>query len=236
MDSLIADIGYSDHIYVMMFRVFVAATLSGLIGLEREIKNQPAGLRTHLLVGIGSSVMMMLSVFGFSDYIYEDSNVRFDPARIPSYVISGIGFLGAGTIIVRGAAVKGLTTAASIWVVAGIGLLAGNGMYDISMVTTVTVLISLWVLNMFENKMLRSKSARTLQVTVYLEKNVLSTLLSQLDKKAIKVRHIDVDKPSNKKNLVRYTLSIDKPNQETRIELIEELTEQEYVESIHYMG
>src|SRR5699024_5476791 len=86
-------------------RVLLALVLSGLIGFERELKNHSAGFRTHILVGVGACLMMVLSLHGFEDYIakyYDVANIRFDPSRIPAYVISGIGFLGAGTIIVYG--------------------------------------------------------------------------------------------------------------------------------------
>lgn len=93
------------------------------------MNNHSAGFRTHILVGVGSCLMMLMSLYGFSSLIDTYGNIRFDPARIPSYVISGIGFLGAGTIIVYGGTIRGLTTAASIWTVAGLGLVVGLGMY-----------------------------------------------------------------------------------------------------------
>ncbi|WP_243388363.1 MgtC/SapB family protein [Bacillus kexueae] len=132
---------------VMFLRLILAALLCGVIGIEREVKRHPAGFRTHLLVGVGACLMMLLSLFGFSQFLEENQHVQYDPARIPSYVISGIGFLGAGTILVKGATVKGLTTAASIWVVAGIGLVIGAGMYDLAAFSTAVVLLSLIFLN-----------------------------------------------------------------------------------------
>ncbi len=128
---------------VIVSRLFIALILSGLIGFEREINNHSAGFRTHILVGVGSCLMMILSIFGFIAFMEQYDNIRFDPARIPSYVISGIGFLGAGTIIVYGGTIKGLTTAASIWAVAGIGLVVGAGMYSVAIVTTLIILVSL---------------------------------------------------------------------------------------------
>jgi putative Mg2+ transporter-C (MgtC) family protein len=131
-------------------RLFVALLLAGIIGFEREWSNHSAGFRTHILVGVGSCLMMILSIYGFTDIIETYENVRFDPARIPSYVISGIGFLGAGTIIVYGGTIRGLTTAASIWAVAGVGLVVGAGMYGTATVVTIIILISLVVLNKTE--------------------------------------------------------------------------------------
>jgi len=145
----------------IIIRLFIAFLLSGIIGFEREWNNHSAGFRTHILVGVGACLMMLLSIFGFIEFIERYDNVRFDPARIPSYVISGIGFLGAGTIIVYGGTIRGLTTAASIWAVAGIGLVVGAGMYGPALVTTLIILLSLVVLNNFE-KLLPSQRKYTL--------------------------------------------------------------------------
>lgn len=141
---------FNQDMLVFIIRLFLAAILAGFVGLEREFKQHPAGLRTHLLVGVGSCLMMTLSIYGLEKYVAMHENVRFDPARIPSYVISGIGFLGAGTIIVHGRKVRGLTTAASIWVVAGIGLVVGAGMYFEAILVTLIVVLSLFLLNKIE--------------------------------------------------------------------------------------
>lgn len=138
---------------VITIRLLMAAGLSGLIGMERESKNQPAGLRTHLLVGTGACLMMILSVTGFDSFLNNSGGpLQFDPGRIPSYVISGIGFLGAGTIIVNRGSVKGLATAASIWVAAGLGLVIGIGMYYVAVLSTLIVLGTLYVLGKVEKK------------------------------------------------------------------------------------
>src|SRR5690606_15906316 len=105
----------------ILLRLGLAAALGGLIGFEREQAQHAAGLRTHIMVCLGSCLMMLLSIYGFSQFVYE-GNVRVDPARLAAAVITGIGFLGAGTILHTGKSVTGLTTAASIWVVSAIGL------------------------------------------------------------------------------------------------------------------
>lgn len=144
---------------IALQRLSVVVLLSGIVGFERETRNHPAGLRTHILVGLGSCLLMLLSLNGFEDFVSHHPNgiVNIDPGRIPSYVISGIGFLGAGTIIVHGdVSVRGLTTAASIWVVAGIGLVIGAGMYFEGIVATLIVIFTLFVLNKLE-KLIESK-------------------------------------------------------------------------------
>jgi putative Mg2+ transporter-C (MgtC) family protein len=133
-----------NELTIMLIRLLLAALLSGVIGIEREIKDQPAGLRTHILVGTTACMLMLLSLYGFEPYLKEHTQI--DYARIPAYVISGLGFLGAGTIIVNQGNVKGLTTAASIWTVAGIGLVVGAGMYELGVIVTVIVIVSLSVL------------------------------------------------------------------------------------------
>lgn len=156
----------TDEFLTMSLRIFIALTLSGLIGLERGLSNHSAGFRTHILVGIGSCLMMLLSLYGFEEFITQYDNVRFDPARIPSYVISGIGFLGAGTIIVNGMAIRGLTTAASIWTVAGLGLVVGAGMYSIAILTTAVILLSLIFLNNFENRFKKRRNSFALHILI----------------------------------------------------------------------
>jgi putative Mg2+ transporter-C (MgtC) family protein len=111
-----------------ILRLVVAAVLGGLVGLERERLEWAAGMRTHALVSLGSALFMVVSIFGFSD-ILDERHVVLDPSRVAAQVASGIGFIGAGTIILRREVVKGLTTAASIWAVAAVGLAVGGGMY-----------------------------------------------------------------------------------------------------------
>jgi putative Mg2+ transporter-C (MgtC) family protein len=112
----------------LFLRLAMAAVLGGLIGLERERLEWAAGMRTHALVSLGSALFMVVSIFGFSDILAEE-HVILDPSRVAAQVASGIGFIGAGTIIFRREIVKGLTTAASIWAVAAVGLAVGGGMY-----------------------------------------------------------------------------------------------------------
>lgn len=124
-------------------RLLVAAVLGVAIGIEREIHGHPAGMRTHLLVSLGSAIFTELSIYGFG----EPGAQGLDPSRIAAQIVSGIGFLGAGAILKEGATIKGLTTAASLWATAAIGLAAGAAQYGIGVAGTVIVIISLWPLN-----------------------------------------------------------------------------------------
>ena len=131
----------------MIVRLLLTLVLSGLIGLERQVHRRDAGLRTHILVALGSCLIMLTSLYVFD--IYKDQ-VTLDPVRIAAGVVTGIGFLGAGTIIREPDGVRGLTTAASLWVVAGIGLAVGVGFNRIAIYTTVLVLVVLHFLHYVE--------------------------------------------------------------------------------------
>jgi putative Mg2+ transporter-C (MgtC) family protein len=128
-----------------LLRLVVAAALGGAIGFERELREREAGLRTHMLVSVGSALFTIVSAYGFTSFIESGSSaVRTDPTRIAAQIVTGIGFLGAGAIIRMGVSVRGLTTAASLWVVAAIGMAAGAGYWSASLITTGLVLLFLW--------------------------------------------------------------------------------------------
>ena len=139
--------------YEFILRIFVAALLGGLIGLEREYRAKEAGFRTHFLVALGSAVFMIVSAYGFTDALTNDLQ-RWDLSRVAAQVVSGIGFIGAGTIIFRKSEnmVSGLTTAAGLWVTAAIGLACGGGMYILAFGSTVMVLLGLEAFNFFLHK------------------------------------------------------------------------------------
>ncbi|AUJ24431.1 MULTISPECIES: MgtC/SapB family protein [Virgibacillus] len=185
-----------DHFYVILTRLLIALCLSGLIGFERELKNHSAGFRTHILVGVGSCLMMLLSLFGFEFFLEHYENIRFDPARIPSYVISGIGFLGAGTIIVYGGTIRGLTTAASIWTVAGLGLVVGVGMYGAAVVTTAIILLSLIFLNNFERLFKKGKVSHVIQI-VTLPDLPVNEVVAVFDNHYVSIKKVEISKSDN---------------------------------------
>lgn len=135
----------------VIVRLILSALLSGFIGVERQLHRRAAGLRTHILVCVGSTLIMLTSVYIFD--IYKEI-APVDPARIAAGVITGIGFLGAGTIIRYGEEIRGLTTAASLWVVAAVGLAVGCGFYSAAIATTILVLMALLLLRRLENKIL----------------------------------------------------------------------------------
>ena len=129
-----------------ILRLFIAGILGSIIGLDREYRAKEAGYRTHFLVLLGSALIMIVSQHGFSE-ILDTPNVNLDPSRIASQVVTGIGFIGAGTIILHKQIVRGLTTAAGIWATSGIGLAIGAGMYTLGISATILTLIGLEVLS-----------------------------------------------------------------------------------------
>ena len=128
-------------------RLVIAALLGAAIGFEREIHGHPAGMRTHLLVSLGAAAFTVLSIMGFTLPPAPNGSIPIDPTRIAAQIVSGIGFLGAGAILKYGSSVRGLTTAASLWATAAVGMAAGAGAWLIALVTTVLVVLSLGPLN-----------------------------------------------------------------------------------------
>jgi putative Mg2+ transporter-C (MgtC) family protein len=131
----------------VLLRLAIAAGLGGAIGLERELRERQAGLRTHLIVCVGSALFALVSAYGYRDVVASGRVVE-DPTRIAAQIVSGIGFLGAGAILRQGLTIRGLTTAATLWLVAAIGLAAGSGYWSGAVIATAVVLLALWPLRL----------------------------------------------------------------------------------------
>jgi putative Mg2+ transporter-C (MgtC) family protein len=151
----------------LLLRLATAALLGSLIGLERQRLDKAAGLRTHMLVSVGSALVMIVSAYGF-DGVIQPGRVALDPSRVAAQVVSGIGFLGAGTIVVRKQSVHGLTTAASVWAVAAIGLAAGGALYLAALAGTTIMLVILAAIKPLEDRLIGyvHLERRTLRLTV----------------------------------------------------------------------
>ena len=138
-----------------LLRICLAAGLGATVGLERELREHEAGLRTHMLVSVGSALFTLVSAYGFSEFFAQTGPVvPVDPTRIAAQIVTGIGFLGAGAIIRQGMNVRGLTTAATLWAVAAIGLASGAGYYFGAVATTVVVLVALWPVKILAKQLL----------------------------------------------------------------------------------
>ena len=151
----------------VLIRLALAAFFGALIGLERERKDWTAGMRTHMMVCTGSCLIMLVSAFGFGDVLGRP-NVVLDPSRVAAQVVSGIGFIGAGTILfLKQGAIRGLTTAAGLWTVAAIGLATGGGMYFAAGASTVIALVILWAMQPLERLYDKRFKQRTLELTTH---------------------------------------------------------------------
>ena len=133
-----------------ILRLVLAAILGGLVGYERESHSKEAGFRTHILVALGSALIMMVSQYGFFEVI--QTNIKVDPSRIAAQVVSGVGFLGAGVIFKENGSIKGLSTAAGLWCVAALGLSIGCGLYTLAILATVLILIVFEILSRISKK------------------------------------------------------------------------------------
>lgn len=209
-------------------RLLLSLVLGGIIGFEREMNQHAAGFRTNILVCIGSSLIMLLSIYGFNAFV-DEPNVRMDPARLAAQVVSGIGFLGAGTIIRTGLSVKGLTTAATLWVMAAIGLAVGAGFYFPAILTCGLVFVSLQVLNKIELRYLVANKALSVEVTSSGGPETLSTISKQLIAEQVEIRNMnvaDAETPGPIEGAappLQMTITIVMPKKKPMSELVERL-------------
>lgn len=201
----------------IVFRLFLAIVLSGIIGFEREIHGRPAGLRTHVLVSVGAALVMLVSIDGFGG--------SGDPARLAAQVVSGIGFLGAGAIIRDGGDIKGITTAATLWICGMIGLACGNGYYVGAIATTVFVLLFILLLKPIESRI--NNKNKSIILTIDSEKAVLATIIKIFDEEGISIGNIAADYYERKeKKLLKLKISIERPlSQDKTNQLIVKISE-----------
>jgi putative Mg2+ transporter-C (MgtC) family protein len=169
-----------------MFKIGLSILVGGLIGFEREITKHPAGLKTHILVCMGSTIFMLISFFT-SDDTSSDTIINLDRTRIAAGVVTGIGFLGAGVIFKEGASVKGLTTAASIWVTAAVGLLIGVSLYEVAIFVSLLIVAILFLLSYFERKVFKYREPELLRINIRDRPNVQSKLESKLEREGLKI-------------------------------------------------
>ena len=186
-----------------ILRLFVAGMLGAVVGLDREYRAKEAGYRTHFLVALGSALIMIVSQYGFQDIIQEDG-VSLDPSRVAAQVVSGIGFIGAGTIIFQKQMVRGLTTAAGLWATAGIGLAVGAGLFWLGIAATALTLVGLEVLNFFFKSIgLRSVSANF----SVRDKEMVKTVIERLNAEGYRLVNYELSADAQSDNTT-YDVSI----------------------------
>lgn len=195
-------------ILIMVARLFVAALLGGIVGLERENKKRAAGLRTHILVSVGSALVMVTAAYVMQQY---HGIVNIDPTRMGAQVISGIGFLGAGTIIKQGASVKGLTTAASLWAVACVGLAVGAGNYIAAVVAVAIIYGALVLLEKFESRRIDQAQVNPeFMLKVVNVPGKLGEVASTIGSAGANITNIEVESDDEQYTLIRMTLHLPK--------------------------
>lgn len=202
--------------------------LGGLVGFERETHNRPAGLRTHMLVCVGSALLMMVSleVAGGSA-----GRGTADPGRIAAQVVSGIGFLGAGTIMREGLTIRGLTTAASLWVVAALGLAAGAGFYTAAAIATLVTIATLMIMGRFERWAFNRAAEHTLRLQVADRPGQLGKAASILGEHGVNIRSVDIT-PTEDGTVLDTLLLVTFPQGLKREELLERLASLEGIYSV----
>ena len=214
----------------ILLRLGLACFLGGIIGLERERNKQPAGLRTHILVCIGATLVMLCNIFIYDKY---KGVTNIDPARLGAQVISGIGFLGAGTIIKEGLSIRGLTTAASLWVVACLGIAIGVGFYTGAFITTGFILVILIFFSKFEY-LLNIKTSKSILIIKSVNKggqiNVLGDKLKEFE-----IIYSNVSVESAEDNLIAIRFYLTKSKDISNNKLMEELYKLEGIKYIQIL-
>ena len=195
----------------MIFRMLVSCLCGMIIGFERENRAKEAGIRTHCIVACASAMMMIISKYGFEDLIqaYSSADVRLDPSRMAQGIVTGVGFLGAGIIYVQRGMLKGVTTAAGIWAMCGIGMAIGAGQYFLGIAATVIVLIAQIVLHI-NSKLVMMYKGKTLKVYDVSEKGFQQHAIQRLNELHIIVT--DVSVVQNEENSYDYTFCCELPN------------------------
>ncbi|GCF95164.1 magnesium transporter MgtC [Enterococcus florum] len=212
----------------IMIRLFLSMVMGGVIGIEREYRNRPAGIRTHILVCMGATIIALVQTeIASASLRYAIANpelagvVRSDEARLIAQVVSGVGFLGAGTIIVTNRSITGLTTAASIWAGAGLGLAIGMGYYDIAIASFIGIMLALTVVK----KIIRVKAVRKLEIRFIHREETKEFISDYFESKQIEVENVDFNVDfRNDYRIYTNIYTIDLPRGLSYTEVIEDLS------------
>lgn len=248
MENILASLADGEEITIF-YRILAAVLLSFAIGLEREMTNKYAGLRTNILVCVGACVFTLLSIYGFPTYAAGDNvlvdhatGVR-DTARVAAQVVTGIGFIGGGTVLRHGATVLGITTAATLWMVASIGMACGTGMYALAITATIFTIIVLVSVRFFEKNIMVSstKNMKRLSVNITCKNEDSNNIYDFIVEKYPRLREVTKKLSKQNKEITKINVIIDinskKPIQNTyktfqKVEGVESISIQEFNEMI----
>jgi putative Mg2+ transporter-C (MgtC) family protein len=214
-------------------RLAAAAALTGAVGLERELRERAAGLRTHMLVGVGAALFTLVSAYAWDDFTFSrQGGTVFDPTRIAAQIVTGIGFLGAGAIIRQGLSIRGLTTAAGLWVAAAIGMAVGAGYWPAALIGTGVVLVGLGPLRWLEAEVVRRRrrEAGALEVDLRPEQP-LAPVLGLLEERRARVRRIHLEEEDDGREL---RVEVQLPPGASGRALVEELSGLDEVISVRW--
>jgi putative Mg2+ transporter-C (MgtC) family protein len=214
-------------------RLALAAVLGGAIGLERELREREAGLRTHLLVSVGAAVFTLVSAYGFADFRYGlRTGITLDPTRIAAQIVTGIGFLGAGAIIRQGLSVRGLTTAATLWVVAAIGLASGAGYYSVAVIGTAIVLFSLYPLRVLAYRAVVKLRPEEGRLLVSLPPGgSAAAVLAELERSGARIDSLQIDESQTERVVVA---EVKAPERLRGAELVDRMRDVEGVRRVEW--
>ena len=216
-----------------LVRIVVAIVLGFLIGLERELTNKYAGLRTHILVCLGACIFTIISIYGFPTFAEGDNvivnqatGVR-DTARVAAQIVTGIGFIGAGTVLRNGPMIIGLTTAATLWISASIGMACGVGMYDVAILATIISVAVLTLIRVFERRFLPSSNKRTkrFKVTICCDSSEVKTLQSYITNNVETVEGFSVKKLVENSDKSKISSTFELTNKSVMNDIYNKLTE-----------
>ncbi|HEU4492548.1 MAG TPA: MgtC/SapB family protein [Rubrobacteraceae bacterium] len=221
-------------------RLLITTALCGAIGFERETRDQTAGFRTHILLGLGAALFTLVSAYGFAPFTQaalesDGRGIQFDPTRIAAQIVTGIGFLGAGAIIRQGTDVRGLTTAASLWAAAAIGMAAGAGYYFGAAATTVIVVATLYLLRQVRNTLLaRFRMEFAVMTVSFLDAGSgINEVTGTLERHGFEVRSLGAELEEGRS---RYTIQLRIPPQSGVQEALEEVSELPSVGRVNVTG
>lgn len=218
-----------------IIRIVIASISGALIGTERKARLKDAGIRTHLVVALGSAMFMIVSKYGFEDMIARavelgDEAIKFDPTRIASTIVTGIGFLGAGTIFVRRNSINGLTTAAGLWSTAAVGMAIGAGQYIIGIACTILLVFFQWFLH--STRILNKTSISIMNFKVTVCEKPVEKLIKILEQEKIVVKDVSFEKLS--KNECRIECVVKRPSNLSHIELSDKLCTNDFIIGLEF--
>lgn len=210
----------------LLCRIIIAGICGGIIGYERKNRNKEAGIRTHMIVALGASLIMIVSKYGFADILGEQG-IALDPSRIAAQIVTGVGFLGAGMIFMRKNTISGLTTAAGIWATSAIGMSIGSGLYLLGIVTTVLIVVIQIILH---GCLLKETYKDEISFLLKKDKNAVQDLQKQLESMHIEILNIEIKK-HNEFYMVEMVVSL--PENYHATEMLKLFQHCDYIEEVN---